>query len=114
MNTAINKSSPTPAATGEGNKNKLLQYLSNGEKNAITARQLVNIGTFASVRDVTQEVNRLRRRGIVICSSCAPPAGYYLPDTQEEIKRFCNQMDSRIIEISKAKQAAEILLKERL
>lgn len=100
------------SAATESNTEHLLSYLSEGRDNAVTARHLVKINAFSSIRDVTQEVNRLRRRGYIICSSCTPPCGYYLPASMDEISGFCRQMDSRITEIEKAKDAAKRLLED--
>jgi len=66
---------------------------------------------FESVRDITQEIHRLRIQGEVICSATGENAGYFLPETNLEVENFCKQIKSRITEMKKAVKSAEEFLK---
>lgn len=49
-----------------------------------------------------------RRAGSPICASCSTDIdqqGYYLPETEEELKEYCDSLKKRAIEILKTRQA---------
>ena len=69
-----------------------------GERNAITNREL-EAAFGIKGRDVRNLINRLRRRGVPICS-CA--MGYYYADTEAELTHTIRQLLSRSREIAAA------------
>lgn len=80
-------------------QNNLLDLLSEGEENAKTARELLPLLGYDSIREVAAEVARLRKAGNIIC--CAGDSGnkgYYLPANSEDVKRFVRRTESRIKE----------------
>lgn len=81
----------------------LIELLSEGKENAITASELAQIMDCNS-REVTLYIHALRSQGKVICSS---REGYFLPSSLDEVQRFYQQMTSRQYEIEKAKQSAK-------
>ena len=87
----------------------LTDYLSVGEENAITCKQLSKyLGL--SERDITIQINALRKKGELICSSTQ--SGFWLPADDEDIKSFVRQMRSRIVDMEKAMKPAIEYLKE--
>ena len=87
----------------------LTDYLSVGEQNAITAKDLARLLGW-NERDVTITVNALRKQGELICSSTQ--SGFWLPADDEDIKGFVRQMRSRIVDMEKAMKPAIEYLKE--
>lgn len=89
----------------------LIDYIPHGAENAITAKELARKAGFATVRDLQSNIHDLRVNGEVICSKTDHPAGYYIPNTIEELERFCKSMNSRSREINLAVQAAEKMMR---
>ena len=86
----------------------LTDYLSVGEENAITCKQLSKyLGL--SERDITIQINALRKKGELICSSTQ--SGFWLPADDEDIKSFVRQMNGRIKDMQKAMKPAIEYLK---
>lgn len=91
-------------------KNKpliLTDYLSVGEDNAITAKDLASLLGW-NERDITIHINALRKKGEFICSGAN---GFWLPADDEDIKGFVRQMRSRIVDMEKAMKPAVDYLK---
>lgn len=89
-------------------KENLFGFLSDGEENAITTRELCKLLGWNS-REVTLCVHALRRSGKVICSS---DKGYFLPSCLHDVVRFYRNMTSRQKEIEKAKQSAKTYIQD--
>ena len=81
----------------------LTDYLSVGEQNAITAKDLARLLGW-NERDVTITVNALRKQGELICSNTQ--SGFWLPADDEDIKSFVRQMNGRIKDMQKAMKPA--------
>lgn len=83
----------------------IFEMLSEGKKNARTAKQLCHIlGT--DTRSITQAVERERRSGKPICATCdSANPGYYIPDSQQEMQRYCERLRRREKEIAKTRRA---------
>ena len=60
----------------------IYELLDTGEQNARTAKSIAN-ATNLNTRDVTQIIRLERLAGIPICSNCR---GYFLPETDIELK----------------------------
>ncbi len=87
---------------------EIIDILSFGKENAKSARYLQSILGYRYVREVTSEINRLRKKGVIICSSTdATSPGYYFPSDEKEIYEFVRQMDSRIKDMSLAVSSAK-------
>lgn len=90
------------------NKLNVLDFLSTGAENALTAKELQALTGYKTLRHVTQEIHNLRVRGVAICSDnnykCQ---GYFLPANILEVERCDRQMKSRIYKIQKAKKSLE-------
>lgn len=71
-----------------------------GEANSISSRELERI---YGVRGTTirQMVNRLRTKGVPICSC---DIGYYYAETEDEVSRTIRQLRSRIAKIAEAER----------
>lgn len=92
-------------------KNKpliLTDYLSVGEENAITCKQLSKyLGL--SERDITIQINALRKKGELICSNTQ--SGFWLPADDRDIEQFVRQMQGRIKDMQRAMKPAIEYLK---
>ena len=88
-------------------KSPLMIYLSKGEENAVTTKELAQYLNWHN-REVTQHISDLRCNGALICSS---GKGYFLPASVEEVEKFYKQMSSRQKKIGKAKKPAEEYIK---
>lgn len=84
-------------------KLNLSECIPQGKENAITAAELAKLFE-CTERDITREINRLRKDGKIICS-CG--SGFFLPDDDYDIQKFVRQMHSRITDIRKATKSAE-------
>ena len=90
-------------------KGTITEYMPQGEENAVTSSELAKL-LECTERDVSREINRLRKDGEIICS-CG--SGYFLPATDYDIKKFVRQMQSRIKDIKKATESAKKYLTEK-
>ena len=81
----------------------LTDYLSIGEQNAITAKELARL-LGLNEREITYTVNALRKKGVLICSNTQSGFFFFFDDT--DIKDFVRQMNSRIIDMQKAMNPA--------
>ena len=80
----------------------LTDYLSVGEENAITCKQLSKyLGL--SERDITIHINALRKKGEFFCSGAN---GFWLPADDRDIEQFVRGMQSRITDMQKAMKPA--------
>ena len=73
---------------------RILEYIPEGKKNAISAQRLAEITGAKSQRCLRGDIAELRKAGELICSN---PAGYYKPATREELAGFIRMMDSHAI-----------------
>ena len=81
------------------------EYLSKGAQNAKTGRELAKLLN-CDVREVTRAVERERRAGAPIVSSCNPDKpGYYLAETAAEVQYYCRRLHQRAGEIFKTRRA---------
>ena len=88
----------------------LTDYLSVGEENAITCKQLSKyLGL--SERDITIQINALRKKGELICSNTQ--SGFWLPADDRDIEQFVRQMQGRIKDMQKAMKPAVEYLKQK-
>ena len=83
--------------------NDLTNFLTQGEENATTAQELATVLGW-NRREVTAEINALRKSGTVICSS---GKGYYFPADKNDVQAFVRHMHSRIADMRSATQSAE-------
>lgn len=74
---------------------ELLQILPTGKKNGIKNEDLQKI-LDTDKRGVSAQIQRARMDGAVICSG---NGGYYLPQDDEEIRDFYNDMRSRCLSL---------------
>ncbi len=84
------------------NNTILIDYLSHGEENAYTARDLARLLGWRE-RDVTRSINALRKRGTIICSSVN---GFFLPADDADISHFVRNMKGRIKDVEMAMKPA--------
>lgn len=88
----------------------LTDYLSVGEENAITCKQLSKyLGL--SERDITIQINALRKKGELICSNTQ--SGFWLPADDRDIEQFVRGMQGRIKDMQRAMKPAIEYLKSK-
>lgn len=86
----------------------LTDYLSVGEENAITCKQLSKyLGL--SERDITIQINALRKKGELICSNTQ--SGFWLPADDRDVEKFVRGMQGRIKDMQRAMKPAVEYLK---
>ena len=86
----------------------LTDYLSVGEENAITCKQLSKyLGL--SERDITIQINALRKKGELICSNTQ--SGFWLPADDRDVEQFVRGMQGRIKDMQRAMKPAIEYLK---
>ena len=89
---------------------KLTDYLSVGEENAVTAKQLAKYLGWND-RDVTIHINALRKQGVLICSNTQ--SGFWLPADDRDVAEFIRQMKGRIKDMQRATKPAIEYLKSK-
>lgn len=88
----------------------IAEYLSEGKKNAITAKELAKI-IGCTVREVSQRVELERRAGVPICASCDPSSpGYYLPENAGELALYVAALNKRLRNIRRTSSSMESIL----
>jgi hypothetical protein len=82
----------------------ILDFLSVGIENAITARRLCEL-LHCRPRDISLSVEHARRSGHPICAACGSCAGYFLPRNKYELQHYCDKLRRRGGEIFKTRRA---------
>ena len=90
-------------------KKKLLisDLLHGGSENGVTLTELVQL-TGEDERSIRRRIQRERKAGTLILSD--NQSGYFLPTTEDEVKRFIRSMSRRAREISAVARVAEDVL----
>jgi len=90
-----------------------------GIDNARTADTL-SMATGLTPRQVTQQIERERRKGAPICAACGQDGqhfGYYLAPDGDTVRKYCGRLQHRAGEIHKTRRAllrtAERMEKEK-
>ena len=88
--------------------NELLKI---GKSNIMTSEELINTLKLSGTRELVSIVQKERQQGAVILSTCGNGGGYYLPETEQELKEFIKSMDRRKSELDKSTASARKELK---
>lgn len=89
----------------------IIDFLQKGDENAKSMIEGANFYN-ESPRSFRARINKARRQGAVILSnSNKDRGGYYLPKSNNEIRRYIAFQDRRINSAFEAKRSAEELLK---
>ena len=81
--------------------------LHGGSENGVTLTELVQL-TGEDERSIRRRIQRERKAGTLILSD--NQSGYFLPTTEDEVKRFIRSMSRRAREISAVARVAEDVL----
>ena len=83
----------------------LFDLLPIGRESAITARELKVLAGAKSTREITLEVERLRKSGIAVCASCdtARP-GFYIAESASELSDYLRSLDRRLRSVSQTRR----------
>lgn len=87
---------------------KLLSVIGHGEDNAITQREITKL-TGIQPRDTRLILERLRKSGVVICSS---DHGRFFPETVDELEHYLNRVQANVRNQCISIAPARRLLKE--
>lgn len=80
-------------------------HINKGRGNAITGKTLAD-HLHCDIRAITLMIEDARRAGVPICATLSGDRrGYYLAETQEDIKAYTDALKGRAIEIFKTRQA---------
>lgn len=83
----------------------IYELLMIGEQNATTAKDLARILN-TDRRSISILVERERRAGLPICATCdSKTPGYFIPETREDMQRYCKRLEHREREIALTRQA---------
>lgn len=83
----------------------IFELLNTGEANARSAKELAKLLN-VDRRQISNMVENERRAGRPICASCqSKTPGYYVPETREEMERYCRRLQHRAGEIFKTRAA---------
>lgn len=83
---------------------RILEYIPEGKKNAISAQRLTELCGAKSQRCLRADIRELRKAGELICSS---PAGYYKPATRAELDDFIKRMRAHALGVFQAIVSAQ-------
>lgn len=101
--------------TQEAQRTMIYEILSEGEKNARTAKELcADLGVSGKDwRVISKAVEHERRQGKPICASCnSRYPGYYRPASPEDLQQYINRLYKRGGEIFKTRRALQKTLEE--
>lgn len=84
----------------------IYEFLGKGKGAARTARELAK-ALNVNARDITQAVQRERANGAPICAINGDPQGYYIAESREEMRQYCESLKRRELEIAKTRRACE-------
>lgn len=84
----------TPAASAK-HPMIVADVLPTGQASAVTSQALCDLLGFESPRELQKEIARERAAGAVILSSCRDGGGYFLPETNQEVKAFIKTLENR-------------------
>lgn len=89
------------------------ELLAEGKENARTGRELAKLCK-CDIRAITMQIERERRDGHPICAtSRGDPSGYYLPETDDELREYCNCIQHRALELLTTRRALITILEKR-
>lgn len=88
----------------------VMEALSHGKGNAVSAQQLCNVLHYESARELQKEIARERKAGAVILSTCQDSGGYFLPADEPEVRRFIRTLENRANNTLAVLQSARELL----
>lgn len=75
-----------------------------GRASAVKAREIARALGFHPRYQQTL-IDELLTHGLVVCSSCGSPRGYYLPAGPDEVAPFLTQLDHRLMALGRKKAA---------
>lgn len=98
--------------SGREDKSMVYEVLKVGERNALSPDYLRATLGLTSNRAVQKQIEHERKQGKVILSSTQPPGGYFLPETEQEIRSFVRTLENRGAKTLDALNGAKKLLEK--
>lgn len=94
-------------STASQKKLLISDLLQTGAENGLTLQDLVKL-TGQDERSIRRQIQMERKAGQLILSNCKD--GYFLPASEDEVRRFIRSMSRRSREIAAVSRAAEDVL----
>ncbi len=91
----------------------VMDVLQTGKENAISARDLCTYLGLNSVRELQHVICRERQAGAVILSTCQDGGGYFLPETDQEVRQFIRTLENRAKNTFAALRSARGFLRQQ-
>lgn len=88
------------------------EVLQSGKDNAISSEALADRLGFDSVRSLQKEIERERKAGAVILSTCENGGGYFLPECNREVKQFIRTLENRASNTLAALESAKTYIRQ--
>lgn len=74
------------------------------KENAMTATELAAL-TGVDPRQITREIQRIRRGGVPVCASSGEMPGYWISEDPREVEQYCKTLDRRLKNIRATREA---------
>lgn len=87
--------------------------LQEGKENAISAKELCDRLGFSSPRDLQYQISRERQAGAVILSTCQDGGGYFIPESNQEVRQFIRTLENRAKNTFAALRSARRFLRQQ-
>jgi len=84
-----------PTAADQTNYFPVQRILPCGQERAVNSQYLADILGFDSIRSLQKEIEKERKAGAVILSTCDNGGGYFLPANDGEIRQFIRTLENR-------------------
>ena len=91
----------------------VMEALQTGKENAISAHDLCTYLGFDSIRCLQKEIERERKAGAVILSTCQDGGGYFIPENNQEVRQFIRTLENRAKNTFAALRSARGLLRQQ-
>ena len=73
----------------------ILSHIPSGEKRKISSQDLAERCGCKTVRQLQERIERLRRGGEIIASSCQSGGGYFVPISTDELRAYVRTCENR-------------------
>lgn len=90
---------------------KIVDNLLTGKQNAQTAKQLAALYGIKDIRTITRQIEIERRLGHpILASNDTNSPGYYLPESEADIRRYLRSLDCRLRNAGASRDGIQLAL----
>lgn len=98
-------------AAESGGTVSLLELIPTGADHPVTAKRLAELCGTQNERQITRNIEALRRAGIPVCASTnAERPGYFRAENPAELALYLKNLNNRLREIGKTRRALNVVL----